>query len=165
MIWCLVCWPLSAPRAAQPVPAVVTAWCLLSAMPYGFSLLFPPTTNTSKSLMLEARSEHKVKPSHGWGMLPWRASLQREMCRIQASKGCADAQTVLRAEVVYLQSGLVGAWSLNSLPSKVRITRRASLVCFLHVWCSAMQIQGEGKKIPTERFLYTEVPLPSPVSF
>lgn len=89
--WCLVWWQPGV--SFQPCTYRFPSSC------WNFSLLFPTTTNTLKSFMLEARSERRVKPSNGWGTLPWSASLQRKICRIQALKGCADARKVLQAQV------------------------------------------------------------------
>lgn len=51
--------------------------------------------------MLEERSQHKVKASNAWGYWPdiGLKCFTSKKCRIQALKGCADAQKVLQTQV------------------------------------------------------------------
>lgn len=81
---------LSALRGSAPIQLLklLSAFFLQLQIPWGLS-----------HWKRDLRSEHGVKASNRWGMLPWSASLQSEICRIQASKGCADAHKVLQAQV------------------------------------------------------------------
>lgn len=139
--WCLLWWqPVSpfSPTWIGPHPAAEIALCF-----------FPTTTNTLRSFTLQARSERGVKASNRWGMLPWSASLQSEICRIQALKGCADAHKVLQAQV-FIHICL--AWSLNSLLRKIICRGFSDFISFSVPAALQYRFRGRERKYPQKCF-------------